>query len=232
VVRIGIDYDDTTNLHPQAATVDLYFKLQHRISGYDSTHIVPGGYVSPKRALYRLADRWRSLRSRPCRYDVYGRLGLRDNAELRAWILQRMASQTKVSFGGGARARPWAEYMDDLARSAVALDVAGRGPLCYRLVEALAVGSCVVGPALGATLPVALGTARVDANPEDLVSTCAALVGDPVRRTAVSESAAAYFDRYLRPHQLGAYYLSECFRRLETSSSSNRTYAAALVDHE
>jgi hypothetical protein len=43
-----------------------------------------------------------------------------------------------------------------------------------------------------------------------MVETCQALLEDEQKRSALSEAAAAYFDKYLRLEQLGGYYVSQC----------------------
>jgi hypothetical protein len=213
-LRGAIDYDDLPDLHASVSACDVYFKLQYRRGGYDLEHVVPGGYVSTRPALYRHAARWRRLRESPFRFDVFGRFGLRYNAETRRRVLEAMSRQSRLRFAGGSSPTSWHEYMDDMARSAVSLDLPGRGPLCYRLVEALAVGGCVVGPELDAELHVPLNGCRIPADVGDLVETCEKLVGDGARRDMLSAAAGDYFDRYLRPEQLGGYYLHTCLALL------------------
>ncbi len=109
--------------------------------------------------------------------------------------------------------------MDEICRARVCLDLPGRGELCYRLVEYLAVGACVIGPDLVAELPVPLESGvhllRVPRSLDGLVDGCEQLLGDVSLRRAISRSAEEYFDRYLALEQLGAYYVDTLWRTLQ-----------------
>jgi Glycosyl transferases group 1 len=219
ILEVGIDYDDPSDLHSSAPSLDLYFKLQYRRGGYEYSHVVPGSYVSGKAAVYKHVDRWREWReNQQDHFEVLGRFGLYPEAEIRRAILQRMNGQRRFSFeGGAARTTSW-EHMQDLCRSKVCLDAPGRGELCFRLVECLAIGSCIVGPALGNELHVPLrdGThnVRVNRDLSDLVETCEELLENPDKRAKLKTAATDYFDRYLRLEQIGGYYVNQCVRAL------------------
>jgi hypothetical protein len=218
-LRAGLDYDDQLVLHPRAAEVDLYFKMQHAIAGYAEEQVVPGGYVTDRRRFYRFVDELRRLRaSKPPRADVFARFGLAFNREQRAAALRMLGAQPRFRFAGGTARRHWSRYVEELARSRIAVDLAGRGPLCYRLVEALGLGVCVIGPAPAAALHVPLvpeeHVVRCAPDLHDLVDRCAELLEDPARLQRIARAGAAYFDRCLRPPQLAAYYLATALERL------------------
>jgi hypothetical protein len=218
-LKVGIDYDDPSDLHGSAPSLDLYFKLQYRRGGYEHSHVVPGGYVSPKSAVYEHVDRWREWRENQQKhFEVLGRFGLYPEADVRRDILHRMNEQRRFSFEGGAtRTTSW-EHMQDLCRSKVCLDAPGRGELCFRLVECLAIGSCIVGPTLENELHVPLQDGihhvRVNRDLSNLVETCEALLESPDKRAKLATAAMDYFDRCLRPEQIGGYYIDQCVRTL------------------
>jgi hypothetical protein len=216
---VVIDYDDQLELNPSAEVADLYFKMQYRRGGYGMATVVPGGYVCTHAGLYRHAGRWRELRA--CRQpecDVLGRFRVQRADPIRADALELLDSQDRFRFFGGGRPVWWGEYMDEMSTARVCLDLPGNGEICYRLVEYLAIGACVIGPELEAELPVPLRSGehlvRVSRDLTGLADECERLLGDAVLRARLSAAAADYFDRYLALEQLGAYYVHTAWSRL------------------
>jgi len=216
VVRVAIDYDDLPVLHPDVHRADLYFKLQFRCGGYAESTVIPGGYAAPKLSLYRYARRWRALGERETAdAPIFARFS--PSSDVRRELLETVRragwASDRVVVGSS-----WLEYMHDLSRAPICLDAPGRGEICFRLVEALAVGACVVGPELEAELHVPTNEAvvRVRRDHSDLVTACDGLLHDAAQRTSLRLRAAEYFDRYLDIHQLGAYYVRAM---LDASSS-------------
>lgn len=167
--------------------------------------------------MYRHAARWREWWGKQeKKFEVLGRFGLHPDADIRRGILQHMGQQQRFSFEGGARRTTWWEHMQDLCRSKVCLDAPGRGELCFRLVECLAIGSCTLGPTLENELHMPLQdeahNVRVSRDLSDLVETCEALLDSPGKREQLSVAAADYFDRYLSLEQIGSYYVDRCVR--------------------
>lgn len=220
-LSVVVDTDDRMLLNDSSEVADLYFKLQYRRGGYGSSHIHPGGYLCPNAALYRYRWRWRDLRDRTApSHDVYGRFATRHDAEgVRARAVSLLQAQDRFCYRGGVAPVWWGEYMDEMCRARVCVDLPGRGELCYRLIEYLAVGACVIGPELDAELPMPLepGThlLRVPRSLDRLVDECELLLRDEPRRKELSRAAEDYFDRYLSPEQLGAYYLATLARALD-----------------
>jgi Glycosyl transferases group 1 len=217
-LRAGLDYDDQLALHPRAPELDLYFKMQHAVGGYPDGNVVPGGYVTDRARFYRLISALRRVRAtRRPQADVFGRFGLAFNAEQRATAVRMLGAQRRFSFVGGTGRRRWSRYLEELARSRIAVDLPGRGPLCYRLVECLGLGVPIVGPPPDAELHVPLvpeeHVVRCAPDLHDLVDRCAELLEDEARQKRIGQAAATYFDRCLRPPQLGAYYLATALAR-------------------
>jgi hypothetical protein len=213
VKRVVIDTDDRLPLHEVSEDVDLYFKMQYCREGYGDSHIRPGGYVSLQPALYRYCAQWRDLRrAAPPRFDVYGRFGTKmAEQRVRRAAISALEHQDRFRFQGGDAAVWWGEYMEEICRARVCVDLPGRGEFCYRLVEYLAAGSCIVGPELETEMPVPLVSGvhlqRLPRTLEGFVAACEELLHDPSRREAMSRAAMEYFDRYLALDQLGAYYV-------------------------
>jgi hypothetical protein len=110
----------------------------------------------------------------------------------------------------------WGEYIDELTDAKVCIDLPGKGELCYRLIDCLALGACVVGPELEAQLHVPLESGvhavRIPRSLEGLVEWCERLIADDELRLTIARGAADYFDRYLALPQLGAYYVDVLWR--------------------
>jgi hypothetical protein len=219
VLNVIVDYDDQMALHDSANHVDLYFKMQYVRHGYGSPTIRPGGYVSAHQALYRYARRWRDLRDKSApAFDVGGRFGMNWAQTIRGRAIGLLRDQQRVDFQGGAAVIWWGEYMDEISSARVCLDLPGNGEFCFRLVEYLGVGACVVGPELETEMPVPLQSGvhlvRVPRNLDGLVDWCDRLVNDRGLRDEIRRGAEDYFDRYLALDQLGAYYVDTCWRQL------------------
>jgi hypothetical protein len=177
--------------------------------------------VSLQPALYRYRWKWRKIRELAApSYDVYGRFGTSaEKQDIRRDAIARLTDHRNgFGFHGGSGAVWWGEYMDEICRARVCLDLPGRGELCYRLIECLAVGACVIGPDLAAELPVqpqpGAHLIRVPRSLDGLVDGCEQLLGDASMRRAISRAAEEYFDRYLALEQLGGYYVDTIWRTL------------------
>jgi Glycosyl transferases group 1 len=213
--RVAIDYFDFTHVNEQCVReVDVYFKMQYRRQGYGAnfSHVIPGGYVASSMYVYRYWCYLRRLhrQGKPIA-DVFGRFGLRYATEVRARAIEILTSDPRVAFAGGTSSRKYTWYLREMARARVCLDLPGQGPFCYRLVEALAMGSCVVGPPHETALPVRLrpGVEIVHCAPDlsDLADLCAYYVHNAAACASVGRAAAQYFDEHLHPLALAAYYV-------------------------
>src|SRR4029077_9133550 len=123
--------------------------------------------------------------------------------ELRGRAIEILAADRRFRFVGGARLAEQLRYLREMARARVCVDLPGQGPFCYRLVEALALGCCVVAAPHRAVLPVPLraGMEIAYCAPDlsDLAAVCCRYVEDVDARRALGFAAAAYFDRHLHP---------------------------------
>jgi hypothetical protein len=226
--RIALDYTDPTDVDAEtAASVLVYFKMNHSLAGYPQPNVIPGGYVTGSPLLYRYLWLLRRRRGLPrFDYDVYGRFGLRYEAELRRRAFELLSARDDFSYvgslfrheGAPEKTVSFRRYLFEIARSKVCIDLPSNSDLTFRFVECLAIGSCVVGPPHRVRLPVpAVNREHVvhcASDLSDLGDVCAELVHDDRERDRIARNARDYFDRYLHRRQLAAYYLFEICRRL------------------
>lgn len=217
---IAYDYFDFTRVNEDVLErASIYFKMQHLEEGYGSDRVVPAGYVVSHPSVLRMLPRLRALRDRsPLGYEVFGRFGLRYSAEVRSRAIALLSDQQRFEYEGGARMTMRSQYLRDLARSRIAIDLPGQGPLCHRLLDALAIGTCVVGirPKVRLPAPLESGVHLVWVQDEmqDLVDTCSGLLRDETTRARLGAAARDYYDRFLHPSQLVGFYASTCLERL------------------
>jgi Glycosyl transferases group 1 len=209
---VALDYHDHMILNEECrANVALYFKMQYRRDGYGDARTVPGGYVASKRSLYEHYGRLRALRARGDGADAYGRFGVEFSADLRRQAVDILDRQTRFRYRGGTSLVFYMRSLREAAAAGVCIDLPGNGPLCFRLVDYLAMGACVIAPRHAAILNAELVDrqhivyCREDL--ADLTDLCAQYLEDERARRQVGENAARFFDEHLQPRQLAAYYL-------------------------
>jgi hypothetical protein len=217
--RVAIDYGDANEL--SAATVDsarLIFKLQYAETGYGTDDVVPGGYIVGQPQLYKYLSRLRRTRDRDApRYEVYGRFGPH-GLPVRERVVTDLVRQDRFAFHGSLGTVLYVESLCEAARSRVCVDLPGRGYFCYRLADYLSIGSCIVAIPHENRLHVPLvdGEHIALAAPDgsDFVDRCTHYLEHDDERTRLVHGSREYFDRYLHPDQLAAYYLTTLLERL------------------
>jgi hypothetical protein len=174
---------------------------------------VPGGYLPGSSVLYSMLPylRWSKDRHE-AKFEVYGRFGVNFAPGVRGETLRALADAQIFRFGGGDRLVRYSRYLREVARSRVCIDLPGQGPLCFRLVEYLAIGSCIVALPHGVRLPSPLidgiHVAYCPGPPEETIRCCRELLDNPFERRTMATAAREFFDRYLHRDQLSAYYLA------------------------
>jgi len=218
-LSIALDYHDLPAVNAECLEqVALYFKMQHRRSGYDDPKILPGGYIGSRESLYRYYCRLRALRQCGLKSDVYGRFGMRFSAEIRRRAIDILQHQTQFKFTGGTSLALYMQSLREAAQSRVCIDMPGNGSFCHRLVDYLAIGCCVVAPRHSSIMYPELRDrehivyCRDDL--ADLAELCAYYVENDEARETVSANAARFFDENLHPKQLAGYYLRMFHERL------------------
>lgn len=207
-----IDYSDypdcDSELLDRAA---LYFKMQCPPDAHPRA--IPGGFVPASEQIYRFLPRLRALRDqRAFTYDAYGRFSIGYATDTRRKAIALLSDQNRFSYEGGARMNSYPAYLKEIARARICIDLPGNGAICFRQIDYLAVGACVIGPKPAVALPVEPrdGEEIVYTKPDlsDLLDRCEQYLSDDAGRERIATNARAYFDRCLDRNQLGAYYLS------------------------
>jgi Glycosyl transferases group 1 len=219
--EVAIDQRDQLDVDEECADrCLLYFKRQFALEGYSRANVVPGGYVPLKQeTLHRHLAQLRRRRGHEL-HDVYGRFSLTYSPDVRGRILELLTGQSRFDFTGGSKLTMYTEYLRDVVASRVCIDVPGVGPLSYRLVEYLALGSCIVSYPHRARLHVPLVDGEhlvyVAEDLSNLIELCDRFLSNPGERQRLSANARRYFDMYLHRDQLAAYHLHSILERAQT----------------
>ncbi len=210
---VAFDFADDPDFESDASVGSaLTFKMQFRTSGYANERIVPGGYIPANLMVYRMLPWLRDerFRKKPL-YQVSGRFGGDFAKDIRSAAVQSLTSADEFDYWGGIGRVRYSKFLREVARSRVSVDMPGNGPFCFRFVEYLSVGACIVAFPHDARLPEPLidGHHLLYSNRDlsDLVEKCDWCLRYPAEARRLSSAAADYFDRYLHREQLAAYYI-------------------------
>jgi hypothetical protein len=213
---VAIDYSDYPEVNKDsAARCDLYFKMQYLREGYGRENIVAGGYVCDSRKIYLHLAQLRRLRDRrQFEFDVCGRFSTEFARETRRRAVKLLSNQDSFRFEGGLKKVKYLDFLKEVARAKVCIDLPGEGDLCFRLVNYLAVGACVVGPRPRTTLhaPLVDGVHIAYAKDDlsDLVDLCRFYLDNEAAREEMCLNSRRFFDEHLHKDNLTAYYLRSC----------------------
>jgi len=217
---VAIGYSDYLPMDLDCSrSCDLYFKMQFDTHGYEAGNVVPGGYVPDGKRLYYHLSKLRRMRDeRNYTTDVSGRFGLAFARETRERAMTLLAGQTGFSFTGGMNPVSYLDFLKEVARSRICIDLPGLGPFCFRLVNYLAMGSCVIAYPHTATLNSPLIDRKhiVYCKPDfsDLVDLCNYYLENDAERETIAANARHFFDLNLHKDNLTRYYLHTCMTRL------------------
>jgi hypothetical protein len=217
---VAIDYSDYAEVNREsAARCSLYFKMQHSREGYEFPNVLPGGYVCGSRKIYLHLPRLRRLRdARNFEFDVYGRFSTEFAGETRRRAVDLLNNQSAIRFEGGLKKVNYLDFLKEVARAKICIDLPGEGDLCFRLINYLAVGACVIGPQprniLHAKLTDRVHVAYTRPDLSDLVEVCSYYLAHDDAREEMSRQSRRFFDEYLHKDNLTAYYLRCCLDRL------------------
>lgn len=216
---IGIDVGDLSDIPPEnPGKFFLYFKMQFDKGGYPWPNVLPGGFVPYGNRIYDVLGPIRRLRdARRFRYDVHGRFGTGAGFDRRRGVIDALAAQRDFSFEGGFRLMRHASFLAEVARSRICIDLPGKGDFCFRLIDYMAVGTCIVAWQQNNRLPVPLEDGRAiiftEPNGPAVVEACRKLLADPGRINSLAGKSRAAFDRHLHRSQLASYYLASFLDR-------------------
>lgn len=203
----------------------LYFKMQYRRQGYErddtgTKKIVPGGYVNGHPDIYYFLPHIRAAGARRAgRYDVYGRFALDFAVDIRRKAVELLRAQSDFNYIGGVKKVRYSHYLLEAAQSKICIDLPSNSDFCFRLVDYLAVGSCVIGPRHGTTMHVGMEDRKhlvyTKDDLSDLVPLCNYYLEHDEEREEIRRNARDYFDRYLHREQLAACYLRQFLTHVE-----------------
>jgi Glycosyl transferases group 1 len=217
---VAIDYADRSHIDEAARrNCDLYFKMQFLAAGYDDEAIIPGGFPPSWPSLYRYVGHLRRVRSsQKFTTDVYGRFSAVYAAETRRRAVELLREQKRFQYGGGFEMVRYSAHLNEVAKAKICIDLPGKGDFCFRLIDYLAVGSCVIGPRpstiLHAPLTEGVNVVYCADDLSDLVALCAVHLEREEVREKIAQAARVHFDRYLERTQWAAYYLHAILARL------------------
>jgi hypothetical protein len=211
--EVAIDFSDYPPVNDEATgRCALYFKMQYLREGYGRDHVIPGGFPTNDPSIYDYLPHLRRIRDeRRFRYDVYGRFSLQYAEEVRRKALAMLAAQQRFSFEGSPKLVRYSRFLREAARSKVCIDLPGKGDFCFRLIDNLAIGSCIVSPRPRTELPEPLVDRHhivyTKDDLSDLVDLCAYYLENDEEREGIGRKSREYFDKYLHRDQLASYYL-------------------------
>jgi hypothetical protein len=213
---VALDYHDKSTIHERCVEeVAAYFKMQHSEDGYSWPHVYAGGFVPGDCSVLGRLSHLRARRQEDqFRYAVYGRFGTEFASEIRRRTVEILTTQTAFSYEGGLKKLRYRKYLEEIAAAQICIDLPGNGDFCFRLIDYLAIGSCIIGIRPKNQLHVPLEDGKhivyVEDDLSDLVDLCVHYLESPEEREALRKNSRDFFDRYLHPRQLAAYYLDKC----------------------
>ncbi len=214
-----IDYSDYPDINREAADrCEIYFKMQHLREGYGRANVLPGGYVCDGRKIYLHLPRLRRFRDRgDFKFDVYGRFGTEFAGDIRRQAVGMLSAQNLFRFEGGLEKVKYLDFLKEIAQAKVCIDLPGEGDFCFRLMNYLAIGACVVGPRPRTTLHMPLvdrvHVAYTNDDLSNLVELCRFYVENDEAREAMCQESRRFFEQYLHKDNLTSYYLRSCLDR-------------------
>ena len=232
VIPVVLDFRDNSDLREDfLARCAVYFKMQCRSGGYGHENVFPGGYVTDNQIMPAVPF-LRATRDRQREeFDVYGRFGMHSAQEIRQKAVEMLSAQTDFEFEGGTEIVRFSQYLMEMSTARICLDLPGRGDFCYRLVDYLAVGSCIVSVRHGNKLPVDLrdghDIAYVEPDLSNLLEVVRYYLANPEARDRLIRNSRQYFDNYLHPLQLVRYYVATAIEYGSDSANTSREGWAA-----
>jgi hypothetical protein len=216
---VMVETSDYAELNEAAyANAELYFKMEYAKEGYgDRDRLLPGGYTPNDLAIYRYLPRLRAYRDHaPPLHEVYGRYGL--SMEKRRVPMEILRASRRFEFFGGEGKVRYSRYLREVAQSRVCIDLPSMSSVTFRMIDYLAIGTCIVGPPHTNRMiePFVDGVHVAYCRPDyaDLEDVCVRYLEDEAARASLVRNSRAFFDTYLHPLQLGAYYLHHMLGKL------------------
>ncbi|MDD2941953.1 MAG: hypothetical protein PHC51_03200 [bacterium] len=237
IYPVIIDYSDYIPADELLANNSmLYFKMQFSSLGYNSSKIVPGGYVPNDQALYRYLHYLRRFSGRQSPiFEVYGRFGVKTGGQKRKNALELLNGQSCFTyFSGNGRFVRYSRFLREAVQARVVIDLPGNGDLCFRLVDYLAIGACVISPEHSVVLHVPLEHRKhvhfCRPNLSDFLDSCLFYLDNDDARLELRKNSHEFFMRYLHRTQLGSYYLHKFLVTLENKNEDSICHSLFTAD--
>ncbi len=213
VIPVVLDFrdkDDLVEEHVPSSAV--YLKMQFRQEGYAERKVMPAGYVTGLDLVIPALGDLRARRDRASeKFDVYGRFGMHSAESIRRSAVQALSNQADFQYEGGVEIVRFGQYLLEMAESRICLDLPGQGVFCYRLVDYLSVGSCIVSVRHTNRMHVPFtdghDIAYVDRDLSNLLEATRYYLARPDERRKLVRNSRDFFDKYLHPVQLVRYYV-------------------------
>jgi len=207
-----LDYSDYPNIAEAASDYSLYFKMQYRRDGYAMENVVPGGYVTDSPRLYwNLRRLQRQRDKRQFKHEVLGRFGLDNARDARLRAVEILNEQQRFKYEGGWKTVKYNEFLREIAAAKICIDLPGEGDFCFRLVNYMAIGACVVAFPHRTRLHVPLEDGKHIAYTRedfsDLIELCEFYLHNDEKREAMCTASRKYFEENLHNANLANYYL-------------------------
>lgn len=218
--KIAIDYSDYTPVNKEAyRNSSLYFKMQYSGFEYDGMEVIPGGFIPNSIEIYDYLPKLRSLRDKKIfKYDVYGRFSLDFSKETREFATKLLNNQKYFNYEGGMKKVRYVQFLSEVTKSKVCIDLPGNGDFCFRLIDYFSIGACVIAKRHKTELHVPLVDNKhivyMKDDMSDLVDLCNYYINHDDAREEICRNSRAYFDKYLHREQLSAYYLYKCLGKI------------------
>src|SRR5690606_14672704 len=139
------------------------------------------------------------------RYQVAGRYGL--SMEKRRKPLEILRASTRFELYGGEGKVRYSRYLRETALARVCIDLPSMSSITFRMIDYLAIGTCIVGPphTNQMQVPFEEGVHVAYCKPDysDLEDVCAYYLEHEDERRRLIANSRAFFDRYLHRDQLG-----------------------------
>ena len=210
---VAFDFSDKPDQIDKMGLEDscTYFKMQYLQDGYENPKIVPGQFIPGSMQLYWALPILRKLRMEKPIFEVYGRFGAEFAQNVRGKALQLLREQSQFAYTGEMKIIRYSRYLREIAQSKICIDLPGNGPFCFRLIEYLAVGACIISPPHQAIfspkLEDGIHIKYCKADLSDLVDICNYYLKNDTARLKLSNGAKDFFDKYLSKDKIAEYYL-------------------------
>jgi hypothetical protein len=219
-VSVAIDYSDDGERIDEECLKECaaYFKMQFQRKGYHHKKIIPGLYVPSSLAIYSFLPDLRAMKQNKLSYEVYGRFSKEFASDIREKAVRLLKNQGKFEFSGDLNIVRYSRYLREAASSKICIDLPGIGDFCFRLIDYLAIGSCVIGPphrtALYPPLEDKTHLVYCKSDLSDLLDLCTYYLDNDVERQRITRNSREYFDKYLHKDNLAGYYISNIMKCL------------------